>query len=266
DGILKDLVAPLRPGQTMLVSGPRAVAIAADKRATFKLLRRAGIATPPTRVVPRGAAGPRRLARERLPLVLKPRDGCGAAGVGVVRRPADCAPALRRARAAAGRADVIAQPFIEGIPIGVALVARAGFRGRAAAGGLCVLGVSLQALRGRVFLEYVGGAAPVRGRHARVAERAALCAAAALQRAAGDLRGPVGVDLVLTPRGPVVIEINPRLTTSFIGLRTLARTNPARTLLDGAAGRPIPARAALSGACRFEAGGRVRRLRRASLR
>jgi predicted ATP-grasp superfamily ATP-dependent carboligase len=161
---------------------------------------------------------------------------------------------------------VIAQPFIEGIPVGVSLVARAGVRGRAVAGALCVLGVSLQTLRGRVFLEYTGGAAPVRGRHERVAARAARRAAAALQRAAGDLRGPVGVDLVLTSRGAVVIEINPRLTTSFIGLRRLARTNPARYLLDGAAGRPLPARVALAGACRFEAGGRVRRLRRAPLR
>ncbi len=265
-GILKHLVTSPRGRHTLLVSGPRAVALAADKRATSDLLRRAGIATPPTRLVPRGAAGRIRLAREALPFVLKPRDGCGAAGVGVVRRPADRGPALRRARAAAGGGAVIAQPFIEGIPVGVSLVARAGFRGRPAAGGLCVLGVSLQALRGKVFLEYAGGSAPVRGRHARVAAHAARRAAAALQRAAGDLRGPVGVDLVLTPRGAVVIEINPRLTTSFIGLRRLARINPARYLLDGAAGRPLPARAALSGACRFAAGGRVRRLRRAPLR
>jgi predicted ATP-grasp superfamily ATP-dependent carboligase len=88
----------------------------------------------------------------------------------------------------------------------------------------------------------------------------------ALWRASGDLRGPVGVDLVLTRRGAVVIEINPRLTSSWIGLRKIARTNPARYLLDGALGRRLPARVALRGACRFEAGGRVRSLRHAPLR
>lgn len=41
------------------------------------------------------------------------------------------------------------------------------------------------------------------------------------------LRGFVGVDLVYTENGPVVIEINPRLTTSYAGLREALGYNPA---------------------------------------
>ena len=50
------------------------------------------------------------------------------------------------------------------------------------------------------------------------------------------LRGYVGVDLVLGDQ-PLVIEINPRLTTSYIGLRRLARFNVMQAMLDVLDGR-----------------------------
>jgi predicted ATP-grasp superfamily ATP-dependent carboligase len=52
------------------------------------------------------------------------------------------------------------------------------------------------------------------------------------------LCGYVGVDLIIPesmPRQPVVVEINPRLTTSYLGYRALAESNLAEWLL-------IPAR------------------------
>jgi hypothetical protein len=48
--------------------------------------------------------------------------------------------------------------------------------------------------------------------------------------AVSGLRGYVGVDLVLRGQDHV-IEINPRLTTSYIGLRALAKTNLAEAML-----------------------------------
>jgi predicted ATP-grasp superfamily ATP-dependent carboligase len=52
----------------------------------------------------------------------------------------------------------------------------------------------------------------------------------------------VGVDLVLAlvPDQPdVVIEVNPRLTTSYVGLRKLTSDNLMQAMLDLAAGRPV---------------------------
>jgi len=46
------------------------------------------------------------------------------------------------------------------------------------------------------------------------------------------LWGYVGIDVVLTQRGPVVLEVNPRLTTSYAGLRAALDINPARLVLD----------------------------------
>jgi hypothetical protein len=55
--------------------------------------------------------------------------------------------------------------------------------------------------------------------------------------------GYLGVDLVLgndpAGSGDVVIEINPRLTTSYVGLRALSRVNLAATMIAVACGREI---------------------------
>ena len=46
------------------------------------------------------------------------------------------------------------------------------------------------------------------------------------------LRGFVGVDLILTDTGPVVVEINPRLTTSYAGLHQSLGYNPVELLFQ----------------------------------
>ena len=68
------------------------------------------------------------------------------------------------------------------------------------------------------------------------AKRLARQASASLPAATGFF----GMDLVLGPEGPesdVVIEVNPRLTTSYLGLRLLARQNLAAVMLAVAEGR-----------------------------
>jgi predicted ATP-grasp superfamily ATP-dependent carboligase len=247
-----------------LGSGPRAARLAGDKLATARLLARAGIATPPTLLVGRDATALRALARVRLPVVVKPRDGCGADGVEVVRRRLDLPDALARARRAARRGGVIAQPYFAGMPLSVTLLVRGGSRLRGARGGdgaadraVAVLAVARQRLTGRRSLRYLGGELPVGGARAAAAARLAVRAAAALAAGAPDLRGAVGVDLVIGRDGPVVIEINPRLTSSWIGLRRIAGDALGRLLVDAAQGRPLPRRVPTRGRCRFSAGGRV---------
>src|SRR5262249_34011264 len=86
---------------------------------------------------------------------------------------------------------------------------------------------------------YLGGTAPLTPNLAR---RAVAVARNAIQ-AVPDLRGYVGVDLVLGDAADgssdQVIEINPRLTTSYIGLRALARVNLAELMLHVIQGEPV---------------------------
>ena len=51
-------------------------------------------------------------------------------------------------------------------------------------------------------------------------------------KAIPGLWGYVGIDLLLTENGPVVVEINPRLTTSYVGLSKALDLNPAAMILS----------------------------------
>jgi hypothetical protein len=85
-------------------------------------------------------------------------------------------------------------------------------------------------------LQYLGGELPLPPDLAARATDLARRAIAALPCWLGYL----GIDLVLGPQaggaGDVVIEVNPRLTTSYIGLRLAARTNLAEAMLTIAEG------------------------------
>jgi predicted ATP-grasp superfamily ATP-dependent carboligase len=89
-------------------------------------------------------------------------------------------------------------------------------------------------------LRYLGGELPL---SAGLAERASALAERALAAMPMTV-GYVGVDLVLgrEPDGSedAVIEINPRLTTSYVGLRTAATTNLADVMWRVAQGELQP--------------------------
>ena len=52
-----------------------------------------------------------------------------------------------------------------------------------------------------------------------------------IQQAISGLWGFVGIDLMLSLDGAIVIDINPRLTTSYIGLKQSLGLNPIKLLL-----------------------------------
>jgi predicted ATP-grasp superfamily ATP-dependent carboligase len=65
--------------------------------------------------------------------------------------------------------------------------------------------------------------------------------AESVSRALPGLDGIFGIDLVIAEDGPVVIEINPRLTTAYAGLREALGVNPAGLVRPFAeAGAPAP--------------------------
>ena len=54
------------------------------------------------------------------------------------------------------------------------------------------------------------------------------------------LRGYVGVDFVLTEHKAYVVEVNPRLTTSYVGLRKVSGFNVAEALIDAVVNCKLP--------------------------
>jgi hypothetical protein len=199
------------------------VAIASDKNRTADRLQQQGVAVPPGRAFQPGASLPTDF---QYPAVLKPADGAGSVGVqrlDGVTSPYDAAILGPTAR--------LESLVGSGIPASVAVLCGPGVRQS--------LPPCLQRLSDDGRFRYLGGSAPLETALVHRAERLAQAALAGLPAT----QGYVGVDLVLgraeDGRDDVVIEVNPRLTTSYVGLRQLLHTNLARAMIEVAAGRSV---------------------------
>jgi hypothetical protein len=244
-----------RGGRLLIGPGPRAVRITADKRETARRLEARGIPVPAGTIVPRHGAEAR-LRRFGTPFVIKPRDGCGCRGVSVVRAASDIAGALRRADRAGRRRDLLIEEYVPGEPASVSVLVWRDRAGSARPRALC-LALNRQVLRGRGALRYAGGETPWDHPAKDEALRLAAGAVQAIAEEAPDLLGYVGVDLVLAPEGPRIIEINPRLTTSYLGLRRVLSVNPSGLMLGAALGRPLPRSVPLAASCSYRPDGAV---------
>jgi predicted ATP-grasp superfamily ATP-dependent carboligase len=227
EGILLGLAERVvEQGGKLLSPSPEFIAIASDKQSTAERLHAARVN------VPRGTVlmpGERCQVGFRYPAVLKPLDGCGSLGVMMVEAT-DRVPrgdgAYRLEEFAAGtQASVL---FISGEDRNIPLEP------------------CLQRLAGEGDFAYLGGSLPLPG---PLRERATRLASAALEAMPAAV-GLVGVDLVLGEAEDgsedVVIEINPRCTTSYVGLRAAYDVNLAELLLavsnDEQVERPTVAR------------------------
>ncbi len=148
--------------------------------------------------------------------VVKPDDGAGAEDTQVV---AD-ARAARELLAQKGEAYV-AQPWIEGKALSLSV--------------LCADGKARLLACNRQRISLVDGRVVLTG--ISVNAEAALAPllsglASGIAAAIPLLWGHAGIDLILSETGPVVLEINPRLTTSYCGLRRALSHNPASWVLD----------------------------------
>jgi predicted ATP-grasp superfamily ATP-dependent carboligase len=205
-------------GVRLVGSPPDAIAAVADKWACWLRWRAAGLPTPRTELVPVEEAWTA-AARIGYPVVVKPRSGAACRGVSLAAAPEDLAGALREVLVL-GETSVLVQEYATGTPASVSLVV--------SSDGARVLSLNEQRVTSGTPFTYRGGIASVA--HARRDEAFAVAL-----RAVGlepRLRGYVGVDLVLAEDGCRLLEINPRLTTSYVGLRRVSETNVARAVWE----------------------------------
>jgi predicted ATP-grasp superfamily ATP-dependent carboligase len=249
DGCLARLATLVeRRGKRLLGSSAPVVRAASDKAALASRLALAGLPHPTTIALSEGDDP--RAAAERLgfPLVVKPRYGAGAQGVRLVRSVGELRGAIAAARRVNGtraaRGVVLLQTFVPGLAASVSLVSD----GRAAV----PLTVNAQRVRLAPGASYRGGRTPLDHPLAAAAAQVAVAACAAFP----GLRGYVGVDLVLTGAGPIVIELNPRLTTAYLGVRAAVDVNVAALALAACDGR-LPMAPLARRRVRFTAAGRV---------
>lgn len=202
DGILEQLVTRCEKLNAKLISpNLEFIRVSADKHATANRLTQAGIKTPAGIRLEPEASIPK---DHPYPAVIKPIVGAGSEDTYVVNSFNDHPPAHAWPRRL--------EPFIPGTPVSVSIIADP-------EGNHLALTPTKQRLSQDGRLEYLGGELPL---PAGLAERATQLAKAAL-KAMPPTKGYVGIDLILGPdphgTQDYVIEINPRLTTSYIGLR-----------------------------------------------
>jgi predicted ATP-grasp superfamily ATP-dependent carboligase len=187
------------------------------------------------------------------PLVYKPRFGAGSQATFLVHNEDELSQARRSAAAEGWHGEPMLQAYVAGLPVSVAFLA-AGQRWHA-------LPAVEQRLSSDGRFRYLGGRLPLPPRLDRRARALAERAA----RAIDGWRGWFGVDLILGDAedgsADAAIEINPRLTTSYVGLRRLARFNLAEALLAAATGSPLPTWNWRRDTIVFQADGRVEKFR-----
>jgi predicted ATP-grasp superfamily ATP-dependent carboligase len=219
-------------GGRLLGPSPAAVGLTADKLRTAAHLCAAGVPAPPCEPFP---------GRATFPAVLKPRDGAGSQATFLVRSREELMSRAEQALAEGWGGELIVQDFAPGVAASVAFLLGP---------GRCVaLLPAAQHLSDDGRFRYLGGRVPL---PIELAERAVRLARRAVEAVPG-LRGYVGVDVVLGDADQV-IEINPRLTTSYVGLRALAETNLAEAMLRIAEGEDVVPRWRAGEVC-FDADG-----------
>jgi hypothetical protein len=209
--------------------GSMNAAVCANKQRTAAILARHGIAVPP------GAGKGRR--------VVKPVMGCGALGV----RLTDEEPG----------AGEFAQAYIEGEALSVSLV------GSRVTGNVCeyysgnpplLLSVNRQeiAVADDGSFQYLGGETPV---HPDREEEIVDVATRAMNVL--GCQGYAGIDVIAGDR-IYVVDVNPRPTTSLVGIVAIMEEEIADILIKASHGK-APAEVHLSGRVRFDKDGRITR-------
>ena len=239
DGILTRLARRVKElGGRLLSPSSEFCAWATDKSAVAETMNVAGAPMPegvrlrPSDPWPSGFPAP---------AVLKPNDGCGSQGL---RRLDDLSRDARSGDAAVWRLE----RFVPGEAASVLVLLGPTTR--------AVLCGFTQTLSDDGTFQYLGGSGPLPANLQQRLERLVDRVFEPLP----EWQGFIGLDVVLGPAEDgstdYLIEVNPRLTTSYVAARAMYRTNLMQLLLDVVDGRPGEL-ALRIGALRFDKEGTV---------
>lgn len=214
-GFLKTLE---ESGTTNLGSSPKAALLSADKLACTRRLEEAGI--PVVEIADPDDPGTG-------PFVLKPRFGCASEGMELVENLPE------------HLGDRIATRYCQGEALSVSLIA-AGDR-------VLPLTINKQLVCVEAGFEYRGGIVPYHTDREEEILKAAGMAARAL-----GLSGYAGIDIVVGDL-PRIVDVNPRPTTSIVGIAKVMREELADLILR-ARFATLPEGVRVEGVCEFRKG------------
>ncbi len=208
-------------GGRLLGPPPETVDLCSDKFALAAFLEGHSVTSIETEVYNPNVTYP----DERFPMVIKPRDGAGSQRMRLIESAADFNRTEAALRKSWAEEPTIIQPYVTGTPLSIAAILSHDGASKT------ILPPAEQHLTRDGRFEYLGGRVPAACAGADAIRRAAD---AVLSIIPGLNNGWVGIDMIL-PDGPGasprVVEINSRLTTSYLGYRALTRDNLAQWLI-----------------------------------
>ena len=212
DGILEKLCLQVEQANKILLTSPaKAVAKTANKLTTFEILTAAKIPTVKTEIF-----NPAKNYDKTCEWVIKPFDGAGAENTFLLQTEKDWSalPCFEK--------KFLIQPHIRGEKRSLSCLFQNG--------SARILCVNLQQFKieNQIFkLKNIEvNFTPDDGRYQKLTSEIA--------RALPDLFGYVGIDLIENETGCLVLEINPRLTTSFVQIEEKLGVNVAEWVLKAA--------------------------------
>jgi predicted ATP-grasp superfamily ATP-dependent carboligase len=216
-GILFSLCSTVeRLGRTLLGPGSEVVRLAADKYATYQCLRKWQIPTVHTCRLEAGF-----VFQEES--IVKPVDGAGG-GSYLVRDAEEFARAVERLQ---GTGSYIVQPHLYGEKTSLSCLFKSGRAWLLSVNRQVFEMVDGQYRLTAIQVNYRDDPSPYRDLVDRLAN------------AMPGLWGYVGIDLIETAEQVLVLEINPRLTSSFAGLNDALGVNVAALVLQLLQGDPV---------------------------
>jgi len=246
DDKLQKLVQRMQHNKSLcLTSTARAIADASNKALLHKKVGKLGLKSPKT--IAFAPTNDPNAAVEAVsnqlgfPAILKPAKSDGCEALRIVENEEQTRNVIARFSNFEGH-SFIAQEFVQGIAASVSLITNGT---KAWPITLNRQNISLNSLSRDST--YNGGITPFN--HKLITS--AFAAAKSVTESIEGLQGYVGVDVVLTKTGPVVIEINPRLTTSYIGISRILRINLMQAIVDSILKRELPRNQELNGYAKF---------------
>ena len=189
------------------------IATTSSKYATFKLLEQAGILTIPT--FTRNNYFP--LCDDVLTtFVVKPDDGAGCDGLAYYELAGQLQQHLKR-----HQNKLIIQPYQRGTAASICMLCKDGQAWLLSCNTQLIVQENEKLILKGVVINGMA-------EHWQPFNTLAQKLAAAMP----DLRGFIGVDVIINNADIYVVEINPRLTTSYVGLGKAMQCNPAKLVLD----------------------------------
>jgi len=235
DGILEDLVRKSQEACPLSLNcSADSIHASSDKAAAFDILKKADIRVPETRVIDLQGDS-EATVKEAIgigpSLILKPVRGGGCSGLNMVTTENELKSTLAKTRTNSTQNFVIVQEAIHGIAASVNVIC--------SCEGASPLTLNQQfvSISSPCFESaYLGGLVPLE----HDLEDQALEAAVRAVECFPGLSGYVGVDMVLTDEEVFIIEVNPRVTTSYIGARRVLNVNLGEAMVQAAAENRLP--------------------------